>query len=675
MIQALIISGIGLILILYILYKSITSFILDQEIQKARLLAHTLVYTREYLSNVAPYVEIKDKNFHPFSLTPAYAVGRIAVLIQKKENIYVKQTSDKYRNLENKPNVYEIYAINFFKNHPDATEFFQIHNGHKFITYEHLFYAYPLKIEKSCLKCHGPKNTVPKSLLEKLIKFYGDRAFGYKLGEIRGIISIKIPFNEIKYKIDLLFLKLSFFLLFLYLLGIILFMKINKLIFNDIKDINTYLQNNLSKNIYRPFKNKLHFYEFEIIKKEINNTVKSLKNYQKQLYKNLYYNGLTGLPNRKKLFLIIKKSEYPIILLDIDSFKEINYYYGEKVADEIIKKVATRLKNYRVFHIKIDEFAVLTKKSVSRDDLYEFTKNLIKHLEEPYDINDYTIFLKFRAGIAYQRRTFMMSLLALDATKFLNKDIVFDDEVEKIIETYKKHLVWLKKLKVAIEQRKIVPYYQPIMDKEGNVCKFEALVRLIDENNEVISPYFFLDIAKKSRLYFDITKQMIEKAFEKFDNLDCEFSINLSTLDMENSDIKEFILDRLSLFKDPKRISFEIVESEDIKNSKNAYKFVKELKKFGCKILIDDFGSGYANFDYLLSLGADGLKIDGSLIKNILIDKNSQIIVKTIVNFAKEVNMQVIAEFVENKETYDYLKTLGVDCFQGYYFSPPKEDI
>ena len=233
----------------------------------------------------------------------------------------------------------------------------------------------------------------------------------------------------------------------------------------------------------------------------------------------------------------------------------------------------------------------------------------------------------------------------------------------------------MKKLKIAIEKKKIIPYYQPIVDRNGKVCKYEALVRLIDENNEVISPYFFLDVAKKSRLYFEITKQVIEKAFEKFENLDYEFSINLSTLDMENDYIKEFIRNKLSAFSDPKRVNFEIVESEDIKNSKSAFEFIKELKRFGCKILIDDFGSGYANFDYLLSLGADGVKIDGSLIKNILTDKNSQIIVKTIVNFAKEVDMQIIAEFVENEEIFEYLKTLGVDCFQGYFYSPPKPDI
>lgn len=97
MIKSFIFSGLGLIFLLFILYKTITSFIVEQEIQKARLLAHTLVYTREYLAKTAPFVEIKNKKFHPFSLTPAYAVSQIAFLIQRNENIYVKQTSDKYK--------------------------------------------------------------------------------------------------------------------------------------------------------------------------------------------------------------------------------------------------------------------------------------------------------------------------------------------------------------------------------------------------------------------------------------------------------------------------------------------------------------------------------------------------------------------------------------------------
>jgi len=184
-IKSFIFSGIGLIVLLFILYKSINNFIVKQEVSKARLLAHTLVYTREYLAKVAPFVEIKNPTFHPFAITPAYAVTQIAKLLKLNEHIYVKQTSDKYRNLYNKPNSYELFAINYFKHHPNANEFFELHKQHKNVNYEYIFYAYPLKIKKSCLKCHGDKKEVPKKILLKIEKLYGDRAFGYKVGDIK----------------------------------------------------------------------------------------------------------------------------------------------------------------------------------------------------------------------------------------------------------------------------------------------------------------------------------------------------------------------------------------------------------------------------------------------------------------------------------------------------------
>jgi len=152
-------------------------------------------------------------------------------------------------------------------------------------------------------------------------------------------------------------------------------------------------------------------------------------------------------------------------------------------------------------------------------------------------------------------------------------------------------------------------------------------------------------------------------------------SVNLTLEDMEDITIKEFILQKLSTVPDVSKITFEIVESEDVKDNKTVMEFLEKLKQKGALIYIDDFGSGYSNFDYILKLHPDGVKIDGSLIKNILEDKNSQIIVKTILSFAKEMNIKTIAEFVENEEIFNKLKEMGVDYFQGYYFSPPKEGI
>jgi EAL domain-containing protein (putative c-di-GMP-specific phosphodiesterase class I) len=362
------------------------------------------------------------------------------------------------------------------------------------------------------------------------------------------------------------------------------------------------------------------------------------------------------------------------MLFDVDSFKEINYYYGEEIADKLILEISKRIKKYKPFHTKIDQFAILTSLN-DKEKIKALAKEILLELEKPYNIDNVDIYVKFRVGISFEKKDFKEALSALEATKILNKDIVFSSEIEDLKEFSKQHIQMIKKLKIAIANDKLVPYYQPIFDKNENICKYEALIRLIDEEGKVITPFMFLDVAKKSRLYFEITKQIVKKSFMKFKDLNYDLSINLTTLDMENDYIQKFILNELNNFPNPQRVSFEIVESEDIKHSKKAKEFIKELKKYGCKILIDDFGSGYANFDYLLSLNADCIKIDGSLIKNILKDEHSQIIVKTIVNFAKEVKMNVIAEYIENKETFEYLKKLDIDCYQGYYFSPPKEDL
>ncbi|MEO1928324.1 MAG: EAL domain-containing protein [Nautiliaceae bacterium] len=671
MIKLFLLSGIGLFILLYVFYKSVTYFIIQQEYQKVKLLVHTLVYTRDYLAKLAPYVELKSNYFHPFAITPAYVVGQITAMIKEDEHFEIRQTSDRYRDILNKASKYDLEAIEFLKKHPQKEDYFVLKNIND---REYFFYAYPLRVEKNCLKCHGNIKEIPQELYKKLIKYYGNRAFGYKLGELRGIISIKFPFNVVKEKINRLFLKLALFLLVIYIIGIIVFLRINSLILKDIKKINSFMKENLSKNIFRPMKEKFFFIEFELIKNQINETVKSIKTFKRESYNNMYYNNLTGYPNRIKLKEVLKRKKTPIIVIDIDSFKEINYFYGENFADTLILQVAKRLEKLNPFHTKIDQFVILSKIR-NKDEIYNFSKKVLEILEEPYIIYGIKIFVKFRIGISFCKKEFKEAVTALESTRFLNKDIVFASEVEHLKKQSKQHLEWIKKLKDAIKEDRIIPHFQPIVNKELKVCKYEVLMRIKDEKGKIISPSVFLEVAKKSRLYFDLIKIMLNKVFDIFETNNKEFSLNLTMLDMQNKEIRNFIIEKLKTFPEPSRVNFEIVESEDIKKSEETFEFIKQLKSFGCKILIDDFGSGYANFDYLFLLNANGIKIDGSLIRNILNDRNSQIIVKTIIAFAKEVNMQVIAEYVETKEIFEYLKSLGVDCFQGHFYSPSKENL
>jgi EAL domain-containing protein (putative c-di-GMP-specific phosphodiesterase class I) len=241
---------------------------------------------------------------------------------------------------------------------------------------------------------------------------------------------------------------------------------------------------------------------------------------------------------------------------------------------------------------------------------------------------------------------------------------------------HKDNMEWIQKIKTAIANDKIIPYFQPIVNNETKkIEKYECLVRLIDEQDKVISPFFFLDIAKHSKLYESITKIMIKKSFQTFNNSNYEFSINLSIEDIIDYNLFGYIKNMLSIYPLADKVCFELLETEKIENYQIIADFVSEVRELGCKVSIDDFGSGYSNFSHLLNLNFDYLKIDASLIKNIHNDKNKQIIVKTIVTFAQELGIKTIGEYVESEEIYDYIKAMGITYSQGYYFSEPVPKI
>ena len=679
----ILLSSFGIVLVLLILYKYINHIIVLQEVAKARLESKTIYYYREYLAKVSPNVLVKDKNLSYFSCTPAYATNQVAKLIRDKEHFYIRQVSDRWRSPYDKPNTYELKAIDFFKTHPKAREFWEIHNPHKNITMggnlKHIFYAYPLYIEKSCLVCHGdPKKDVPPNLYKILLKEYGNRAFYYKLGELRGIISLRLPYQQVQDKILSVFLVISTILFIAFLIGTFIFVKLSKNITDDIDKILQFFRNKIANNDYSIIRKKMNFIEFEKLKEEINKTIRTIKEYQEKLKRN----PITKLPNRMQFFEFIEKNKKPIMVVNVDKFREINSYFNTEVGDELIKEIAKRLKklrrkyNIKIFHLDIDEFGIVPLGiNENRDSIKKLTEEILKELEEPYFIFNNEILVRFRMGISFQKKEYLRAEMALNKAKELKKDIVFGSDAIENKENYGEHIKWLKKLKNAIDNDRIVPFFQPIYDKNEKIVKYEALVRMIDEDGKVISPFFFLDVAKKSRLYLEITKIMLSKSLRTIRDNKVSISINITLEDMEDEEMRDFIINKIEecIYKD--KVTFEIVENEDIRESEIIKEFLDSLRAKGVSLYIDDFGSGYANFDYLLKLHPEGVKIDGSLIKNILNDKNSQVMVKTLINFAKESEIFIVAEFVENREIFEMLRDMGVDYFQGYYFSPPKSDI
>lgn len=428
-----------------------------------------------------------------------------------------------------------------------------------------------------------------------------------------------------------------------------------------------------------------HTDEYLIITQDITSEEKHAKEIE-ELYN---VDHLTKLPNRLQLIKDLERyDELALAILDIDAFKVVNDFYGHVIGDFLIQQVARRIANYIshenlvLYRLPSDSFAIVNKQNIEKEYFEIIIISLIQIVSKspfiyPGVNEEIEIFANITGGLAFEKESAMAHAdLALREAKSSHQDyIIYHDGMRQEI-AYKNNMEWVQKIKTAIARDKIVPYFQPIINNQSKkIEKYECLVRLIDEQEEVISPFFFLEIAKQSRLYESLTKIMIKKSFQAFSTNQYEFSINLSIEDITDYNLFGYIKSMLSIYPLAERVCFEILETEEIENYQVIANFVSEVRKLGCKVSIDDFGSGYSNFSHLLNLHFDYLKIDASLIKDIHKDKHKQIIVKTIVTFARELGIKTIGEFVESKEIYDFITEIGIDYSQGYYFSAPVEMI
>jgi EAL domain-containing protein (putative c-di-GMP-specific phosphodiesterase class I) len=360
-------------------------------------------------------------------------------------------------------------------------------------------------------------------------------------------------------------------------------------------------------------------------------------------------------------------------------------FFGQTAGDDILKSFAYKLnsmfnrnKDLTLSRLSGDEFAIFFVKKPSLDVFTQTAIKLVADVEKMlffYENNELSI--RVTAGGSYQIENILEKAdIALKSAKKRQESFLLYDEKLNIEEQYKNNIEWVKKLKIAIASDNIVPYFQAIYDnKTEKIASYECLIRLIDQEENIISPYKFLTIAKKSRLYSKLTRIMIEKSCKHFENIDTDFSINLSVEDILNTDIVEYIKQKIKEHNVSKKIIFEILESEGIENYEDVAIFTNEMKALGCRIAIDDFGSGYSNFEHLLKLKIDYIKIDGTLIKNIDHDANAQTVVETIVNFAQRLNISTVAEFVHNEEVYKKVKELQIDRTQGFFLAQPQNQI
>ena len=409
---------------------------------------------------------------------------------------------------------------------------------------------------------------------------------------------------------------------------------------------------------------------------------------EKLLIKQLEYDSLTGLPNKEKLYLDFKNNRdiySHMIILNIDNFSQINAAYGYVDGDLAIQQISVFLKEIvkkNLYRANGDEFIILLE-YMDSEDAFKLANDIKdKVYTKRFKISSTLIRVTFSIGIVPitledQSLPYAKAQLALSDTRKLHKNAIGYYYKDSHTQNYQQQMnEWAHKVKLALDFDLLVPYYQPIVDaRTGVIKKYESLARIV-EQDEPISPFRFIEPARIAGMATDITRRMILKSFETFSNLDMQFSINITDDDFKEEYLIDYLQENCRKFSiKPEQVVLEVLENISNYDADHAILQIDRLRSLGFAISIDDFGAESSNFARVQKLQVDFIKIDGAFIKDVVYNKNSLIIVKTIIYYAKNSNLKTIAEFVHDEATYLLVKELGIDYVQGYYLSEPLKEI
>jgi len=439
-------------------------------------------------------------------------------------------------------------------------------------------------------------------------------------------------------------------------------------------------------------------YEVQLLRRELQNRNRELEELNKNLdtivaqktrhLEFLYYHDtLTSLHNSIALEKDITERDFSfLMLLDIANFSYLNKQYGKVFSNKVLVAVAELLASHcnpeaRLYKVESDRFVFLLSKS-SKEEVEEFCKQLQSFFDtKKFAVDSVPLSISFNIGIASsQAKTdvLIQAEYALDIAKNQGaRYYAFYSENDEVIQQHKQMIEWLNITKEIIESDKIVPYFQPIVDaKTGEIVKFEVLARALYKD-EVITPNYFLDPAERLGLISSITRIMIQKSFQYFSNNGFAFSLNISERDLYESYLYEFLQDRSKAYGiRPQRVTLEILESVTTGlHHEEMTQQLNQIKSLGYKVAIDDFGTENANFSRLMDISFDYIKLDGTFMQHIDTSKKQQLIVKSIVELAKVLGIQTVAEYVENESIATAVKSCGIDFLQGYYYAKPSSEI
>jgi diguanylate cyclase (GGDEF)-like protein/PAS domain S-box-containing protein len=410
------------------------------------------------------------------------------------------------------------------------------------------------------------------------------------------------------------------------------------------------------------------------------------------------HDSLTGLPNRHLLIDRLSqslalaqrsKSSTGLIFVDLDHFKQINDTLGHDAGDSVLRQISERLLGSvrpmdSVSRLGGDEFVVLLPQLGSPKDVIAVASRIAAHIEAPLELPDGPIAVTASIGIARSDQTPLAQhrnpdqlLQQADTAMYHAKSLggsqfqVFDAKRTPSI-LLADRTFWVSRIHEALEEDRFVLHAQPIIElATGAVVQQELLLRLRDRDGSLVPPLAFLPTAERCGLIGEIDQWVIKQGAELAARGRLT-AVNLSAASAGNPVVLELIeheLDRHGT--DPGNLVFEITETAVMQNIDRGRRFAEHLVALGCQIALDDFGTGFASFIYLKRLPVRYLKIDIEFVRGLVHSRQDRSVVSAIVSLADGFGQHTIAEGVEDEETADLLRDLGVTYAQGYLFGRP----
>lgn len=441
----------------------------------------------------------------------------------------------------------------------------------------------------------------------------------------------------------------------------------------------------------------INFNEFRTIAHSANNLIKALKSQQEEINHKASHDYLTGLPNRLLLTDRLKlailqakrtKTKIAVIFMDLDFFKRINDTLGHNVGDIVLKTIALRLKDEiresdTISRIGGDEFVFILPFITKNEIAFEAIERILRVVNEPLQVNDKTITLGCSLGLSFypddgltgdtlikHADIAMYEAKQKGRNTFQCFDQTMDTKIHELIEIE-------REISLGIDNEEFELYYQPKIDiNSGKIMGAEALIRWNHPEKGLLAPGYFMQIAEESGLIIPLGKWIIESALSQCKRWhtrgwNLHMAINLSAKQLESHMFVTHTRQAIEAIKiDPKFIEFEITESFSAQ-SENNISVLNALKSIGVRLAIDDFGTGYSSLSYLHKLPIDTIKIDRSFITGMLESHDKKTLVETIIQTAKTMNFDIVAEGVESQSDLEMLRYLKCEKCQGYLFSKP----